>query len=192
MAGNGKRSKRGWLVGLALGLLLPGASGCLVVAAGAAGGAVVGYAYYKGEVLSDFSAPFADTLAATRGALADLGTTVEKEDGAAGAVTLHGRTAGGDNVKVTVISRTAATEVGVRVGVFGNTAVSERTLDQVGARLNAAGPLRPVPAAAPALGPIQPVAALAAPGETPPPPLAAEPPPARPAGALPPEPIPVR
>ena len=44
-------------------------AGCLAVAAGAAGGAAVGYAYFKGRVYENYDAGFNDTWAATETSL---------------------------------------------------------------------------------------------------------------------------
>ena len=58
--------------------LLPG--GCLLVAAGAAGGAAVGYVYCKGKVCDTYAANFDDSWAATHTALAELALPVSKEE----------------------------------------------------------------------------------------------------------------
>src|SRR5438552_17316486 len=56
-------AKRWWTrIGLVVfaGLILAN-SGCLLVAAGAAGGAAVGYAYYKGKIDETYAAAFNDS-----------------------------------------------------------------------------------------------------------------------------------
>jgi hypothetical protein len=148
-------------------------SGCLFVAAGAAagGGAAAGYAYYKGLVTREYVANVDDVWAATHAALADLGMPVSHEERANGGASLESRTADGDRVRISfdvapsrIPAEGSLTRVGVRVATFGDVAVSERILDQIGAHL--------VPGARPAPPP------AGAPAETPPPPLAgASPPP---------------
>ncbi len=135
--------------------------GCLVAAAGAAAGAgVAGYAYYKGKVCQEYNASLDDTLAATRTALVELGLPVEGEQRDGATAFIEGRT-GTDNrfrldfdvVTSPIPVEGPLTRVGVRVGVFGDSTLSDRILAQIGTHL-VAGP-RP-PTAPPPLGPIQP------------------------------------
>jgi Protein of unknown function (DUF3568) len=117
-------------------------SGCLLVAAGAAGGAAVGYAYCKGGVCSTYNAGFADTFAASQAALRDLGMPIVLEEETAADGFLESRTADGNRVRVYVEPVTSKipaeavqTRVCVRVATFGDRPVSERILDQVGLHL---------------------------------------------------------
>ncbi|HEV3261181.1 MAG TPA: DUF3568 family protein [Gemmataceae bacterium] len=168
---------------MALAALALANSGCLVVAAGAAAGGAAGYAYYKGKVTRAYSASFNDTSAAVHSALTELGMPVEGETPEAGSTLIHSRTADSERVRISVETTGSATlpgspltEVSVRVGNvgFGDEAVSERILYQVGAHLvarPAAGPPAGPPAP-PALGPVQPAQAIMPASNTAEPPLA--------------------
>jgi hypothetical protein len=127
-----------WLLAC-LGLAVVGGSGCLAVAAGVAGGAL-GYAYYQGNVRQVFPANFDDTFTATRAALADLNLPVESEEMKPfyGVVRCHATD--GTPLKIVVVGQAntetgPATQVGVRVGQFGDHSLSARILDQIGSRL---------------------------------------------------------
>lgn len=163
--------------------------GCLVVAAGAAGGAAVGYAYYKAKVCETYQAQLGDAYAATKAALAELGMPVVAEGHDAGGGFIESRTGTGERVHVDlellpskIPAEGGQTRIGVRVANFGDRPVSERLLYQVGLRLTPANlaAVRPVPPRPPAQpNAIQPVSHSATqplppglPSETPPPPLA--------------------
>jgi hypothetical protein len=161
-------------------------SGCLLVAAGAAGGAAVGYAYYKGKVCQFYNASLPDAYAATRTALTELGMPLGHEEHNQLEGSIESRTGDGEQVRIhfeTVPSKIPAegtlTRVCVRVATFGDGFVSERILDQIGAHLAPPGSLAPpapptwTPAqAAPAqLAPAQPVQPAGGTQETAPPPL---------------------
>src|SRR5207245_595574 len=77
-------------------------SGCLLVAAGAAGGAAVGYAYYKGKLTEIYSAGFDDSWAATHAALGELGMSILKEDRGFQTGTIDSRTADDDHVRISL------------------------------------------------------------------------------------------
>jgi hypothetical protein len=162
---------------LCLGLLTLGLSGCLLLAAGgvAAGGAALGYYYYKGELCHNYNADTGNTASAAKAALADLGMPVVREEVHDGTGTIESRTSQGDHVHVALRPENGLTQVGVRVGVFGDDDVSAQVLGRIEAHLTAPAGTPQTPPPPPALGPIRPVAATGAPGETPPPPLAPEP-----------------
>jgi len=156
---------------LSVGLLTLAAlagSGCLVVGAGVAGGAAAaGYCYYRGRVAQRYGASFADTWAATRAALPELGLTIVEETRDPSGSSLEARTANGERVQVSVEPQAPPidgtghlTQVSVRVGTFGDSPLSEKILEQIGRHI------RPVPL-------LQPVAAppAAVPRQTAPPPL---------------------
>lgn len=151
-------------------------AGCLVLAAGAAGGAAVGYAYVKGKVSHTYNAGFQDAWLATKTALAELGMPVQVEEHDPSGGSLETRTGHGERVHIqleVVPSRIPAegsvTRVSVRVGTFGDAQVSERILNQIGYHLAPAN--LPLPAPPPA--PLSP--APTPPPQTAPPPLAPEP-----------------
>jgi hypothetical protein len=171
-------------------------SGCLLVAAGAAGGAAAGYAYAKGKVCEVYNSGFNDTWAATHTALTELAMPILREElqGEEGSIT--SQTADGDRVRIQINaleSRIPAegrvTRVCVRVATFGDHPVSSAVLNQVGRHLVPATAIAGTPAPAPAarLGVIQA-------GATNEPPLAAPAPSATqtaPPPLLPAEPVPV-
>src|SRR5688500_3475436 len=149
---------------LAAGALAAG--GCLWVAAGAAGGAAVGYAYYKGKVSETYQAQLGDAWTATRLALNELGMPIvaEAHDGTGGFI--ESRTGTGERVLIDlevqpsrVPADGARTHIGVRVANFGDRPVSERILYQVGMHLTPVGlaDVRPVPPRPLTPHPVQPV-----------------------------------
>jgi hypothetical protein len=145
----GKWRTLGYLA-LAAGALVNG--GCLAVAAGAAaGGAVAGYAYYKGSVPREYPALLDQTWLAAQTALADLNMPVVGAEHKEGRGLLEAR-AGGDRVEVALEAVPSPepgggplTRVSVRVGVFGDRSLSERLLDQIQARLAAPAATTPAP-----------------------------------------------
>ena len=161
-------------------------SGCLLATAGVASGACVGYAYYKGKTCELFNAGCDDAWAATRTALGELGMPVVKEERKGPEAFIESRTADGERVRIYVHAETSRfpaegqlSRVCVRVATFGDRAVSDRILDQVGMHLAPAG-LAGAPASqAAAVGVIQTGGLPSSlPAETPPPPLVpSEPPP---------------
>lgn len=186
MDAKGPRSRR-WFY-LFAALLALGHGGCLWVAAGAAGGAALGYAYTQGRLSHTYSASFDDTWNAARVALKDLGMPITGEERQPGNGFLKSQTSDGDTVRVQIDAETskfpndgALTRVGVRVGAFGDHPASVRLLDLIGTRLTPAATLG-TPATAPPnwTGAAPPPGAtsappLLAPATTAPPPLAAEP-----------------
>src|SRR6266436_6531369 len=136
-----ERSTRLRLMFLLLALMALVNSGCLVVAAGAATGGAVGYAYYRGNVTRFYAANLEDVHAATRSALAELGMPIAEKNEDGGYL-IDSRTADGDRVRLNLELQTsripaegALTRVGVRVATFGDVPVSERILDQIGFHL---------------------------------------------------------
>jgi hypothetical protein len=176
--------------------------GCLVLAAGAAGGAAAGYFYVRGKLCDVYYAGFDDTWKATHTALAELAMPILKEEFQGGEGSITSRTVDGDSVQISVTALESkipaggpATRVCVRVATFGDHPLSNRVLDQIGFHLTpaTAPAMAPLPAPSARLGVIQ----AGATGE---PPLAAPVPTAAPAGngsqtapppLLPPGPIPL-
>jgi hypothetical protein len=175
-----RRRKGAWvcLAYVALAALGLGNGGCLLVAAGVAGGAAAGVAYWNGKVPEYFNANLDDAWAACRTALGELGMPVVGEERDAEGGCIESRTADGDKVRVSlqvVGSKIPAegplTRVAVRVGVFGDHPVSHRILGQVSAHLVAVPGPQPAPEP-PTLHPPQPIQQTSAPPQTSPPPLA--------------------
>jgi hypothetical protein len=190
------RQKGTWVpvIYLVFAVISLGEGGCLLVAAGAAGGAAAGYAYYHGKVCQAYYANFEDAWAATHTALNELGMPILCEERRDPSGWIKSQTAQGDRVKIkleVVPSRIPAdgpmTQVSVRVGTFGDHPVSERVLYQVGAHLIPGPAVNPPPP--PGLAPL-PAAPMTTPQTTEPPFTSS--PTSAPAAAplLPPEPIP--
>jgi hypothetical protein len=173
---------------LLLGVVALSSGGCLWLAAGAAGGAAVGYAYYKGKVCETYQANLGDAWAATKTALAELGMPLvaESQDGLGGF--LESRTGTGERVQIhlelqpsKIPAEGGQTRICIRVANFGDKPVSERILYQIGMHLTpaAVAEVRPVPPQPLPQGPIQPSSYTppqplpsGIPQETAPPPLA--------------------
>jgi hypothetical protein len=137
-------------------------SGCLVVGAGLAGGAVAGYFYYNGKLAQRYQASFADTYAATRAALPELGLTVLEEGRDGPGSWLELRAESGERVRVFIDPQAPPaggsgqlTQVSVRVGTFGDSPLSEKILEQIGRHLPPSSLLRPASLPAPAAVPPQ-------------------------------------
>jgi hypothetical protein len=117
-------------------------AGCLAVAAGAAGGAVAGYAYYKGKVSQEYNAGLEETLAATQAILAAWKMPVSRVEREASTAAVTTRTAEGEAVYISFDllpgpfpAEAGMTRVGVRVATFGDPTWSERLLNQVAVQL---------------------------------------------------------
>ncbi len=137
--------------------------GCLAAAAAGAagGGAAAFYAYQRGRLYRDYPAAFSDAAAAVRTSLTELQFPPAVEKGEPGDLSFETKTTDGATVRVyleALTSRVPAegpvTRVYVRVGAFGDDAVSARVLDQISihlvvpaaARVTAAPPVaRPTP-----------------------------------------------
>lgn len=132
--GNGVR-KPALLLGLLLGCILN--VGCVALLVGGAAAAGAGtVAYVRGELRSTLDAPYERVWSATQRALADLEmpVTAQEKDGLTGQITAR---ATGDR-KITVRLRKVtgtATEVRIRVGTWGDEAVSRQILEQIQRRL---------------------------------------------------------
>src|SRR5437763_10663328 len=94
-----ERSTRLRLMFLLLAVMALINSGCLVVAAGAATGGAVGYAYYRGNVTRFYTANLEDVRAATRSALAELGMPITEKTDSDGYL-IDSRTGDGDRVRI--------------------------------------------------------------------------------------------
>jgi hypothetical protein len=122
-------------------------AGCLLIAAGAAGGAAVGYAYCKGNVCETYAANLNDSWAATHTALAELGFPIAKElrESVKGWIDCNATDGERMRIQLDIMdSQTPAegpvTRICVRVATFGDYSLSERILNQVGAHLVVSSP----------------------------------------------------
>ncbi len=119
---------------------------------GAAGAA--GYLYYTAPLVRDFPNSYGDTLTAVKAGLADLQFPIVKEQPEGGGTLIETRTGDGVKVQVTLDMLTSpvpaagsVTRVSVRVGHFGDDAISMRIQDQIGSHIAPPPPplARPAP-----------------------------------------------
>jgi hypothetical protein len=162
------------LLGIAALSLVNG--GCVAAAAAGAagGGAAALYAYQRGRIYRDYPAALTDATAAVRTSLTELQfpPPAEKSDG--GEFAFETKTADGAKLHVYLEAQTSrvpgdgpVTRITVRVGAFGDDAVSARILDQVSIHLVVPPASQVASASPPVPRPTPP-----RPPESPPPPLA--------------------
>jgi hypothetical protein len=105
--------------------------GCpAVIVGGAAGGGTI--AYIKGELKSTEGVSLNRAWKATRIAMRDLEFLTEEMEKDAFDARLSARGAGGKNIKIALkkLSPTL-TEIGIRVGLFGNESLSRQILEKI-------------------------------------------------------------
>jgi hypothetical protein len=111
--------------------------GCVLLAVGAGAAAGAGtVAYIKGELQTTYAASLDRTWNATLEALRDLDYKVitSEKGGAEGEI--EAKQIGGDKVKVALsISGPGTTLVKIRVGVFGDEAISRAISDKIAQKL---------------------------------------------------------
>ncbi|HUJ44031.1 MAG TPA: DUF3568 family protein [Opitutaceae bacterium] len=128
--------KTRWMFGLALtaAALSAALTGCLAVAAGAAGASAV--AWVEGRLDANLNADFERSAKAADLAIHDLQFAKISEKKDALEDTLVARTAGDRRVEIKVEKVTDQTsKVEIRVGVFGDEPLSLTVLDKIKARL---------------------------------------------------------
>ena len=129
--------KTKWLALLFVAVASLASSGCalLLVGTGAAIGAGT-VAYLGGELQATEDAPLDKARQAAEAALSDMKLPITKTVTEAGATTLVAR--GADDtrieIKLTVVSPTV-TRVGIRIGAFGDEALSLHILEKIEKRL---------------------------------------------------------
>ena len=124
-----------WFLVLMAGVSL--ISGCAALAVGgAAVGAGTGtYFYVKGELKTDYNAPFEKVWAACEKTVANMhgGEVMPSRDISKGAIDA---VIEGENVRITVAYKAKdLTSVSIRVGIFGDRLASQRLHDKVGENL---------------------------------------------------------
>lgn len=140
-----KCSIRTAAVAASLSLIALTQSGCLLVAAAAGTGATV--AYMRGDTESTLDAAPDKVTAASKAALEDLKINVISSSATGLDGDVVGRTAGDDKVHIVVkASGERSSSISIRIGTFGDQAVSNRILLKVNERLTE---LRAKEAAAP-------------------------------------------
>lgn len=153
MSGLNNTRKR-WLVLAFFGGALLAQSGCLVAAVGACAGAGGAYAYYHGNVSDNYVAEFGDVYQASKEALADMAMPVitERHDGLTG--TIESSLSDGTKVTISLEEKPRikpedghTTEVGIRVGYFGDQSLSSNMMDKIRVRVAQRMRSGPAPAA---------------------------------------------
>jgi len=105
-------------------------TGCLVAAAGAAGAGTV--AYIRGELSSTLDAPYEKVVRASNRGIQQLEFAKISENKDALTAILISRTADDKKIEVKVTKVTdSSTRIQIRVGVFGNEALSLTVLDKI-------------------------------------------------------------
>ena len=113
---------------------LAATSGCLAVAAGAGAGAAV--AYVRGDLDATLNAGFEKAVHAANAAVGDLkfAKVSEKKDALQAILTVRNAADKKIEIRVTQVGD-ALTKVKIRVGVFGDEALSLTILDKIKANL---------------------------------------------------------
>ncbi|HEY0967523.1 MAG TPA: DUF3568 family protein [Opitutaceae bacterium] len=115
---------------LALTALVGLQSGCLVVAAGAAGAGTV--AYIRGELESSVNGRYETVVSAANEAIGDLKFARISENQDALTALLIARTADDKKIEVKVTKVTdTVSKVQIRVGIFGDETISRTILDTI-------------------------------------------------------------
>lgn len=119
---------------LALAALVGVQSGCLVVAAGAAGAGTV--AYIRGELEASLEGRYDAVVTAASGAVTDLKFARISENKDALTAVIVARTADDKKIEIRVTRVTdTLSKVQIRVGIFGDEFVSVSILDRIKANL---------------------------------------------------------
>ena len=112
--------------------------GCvwLVVGAAGAGVGVGAYAFIRGELEAAYSSEYQETWSATLAALETLEIRKKSASKDAFGGQIEAARADGTSIKIKVTPITAtSTSVKIRVGFFGNRAISEMIADEIEAKL---------------------------------------------------------
>ena len=130
MFGKGQRT----LVLLAALGMIPMLSGCLLLAAGAAG--AVGVAYANGDLNATLEAKPPQVVDATTKAFGQLDVVTGTSSSTALDGQVIGQTATGDQITVNVKSEGEKTSrISIRVGTFGDESLSRKILDKIKSNL---------------------------------------------------------
>ena len=111
--------------------------GCVLLAVGAGAAAGAGaVAYIQGELRTTYTTPLDRTWEATLGALKDLGYDVISREKTESGGEIEAKKVGEDKVKITLsISGPGTTLVSIRVGIFGNEAISRTIQGKITSKL---------------------------------------------------------
>ncbi|MDI1251426.1 MAG: DUF3568 family protein [Lacunisphaera sp.] len=126
-------SLRRLLAAVLLGISLAGLSGCLAVAAGAGASAV---AYVRGDLETNLHTDYTKVVDSARDSIKELEFAKVSENKDALKAVLVARTAMDKKVEITIInSGKKLTNIKIRVGLFGDEALSMSILDKIKAGL---------------------------------------------------------
>lgn len=124
-----------WFAGAWLCLLLGSGCAAVLIGAGAAAG-VGGYAYVKGELKSVQNTSLDRAWFATQDALKELGYGITEQKKDALKAKFVARTAEDKKIEIELKSQGEnSTELRIRVGTFGDEAISRQILDKIKAKL---------------------------------------------------------
>jgi hypothetical protein len=117
--------------------VLAATSGCFLVVVGAAGAAGAGtVAFVRGELDTTYGKPFESVVAATENAVAQLQFAKVSEAKDALTAEIISRTAEDKKIDIKIVKRPdGLTNLGIRVGVFGDEQLSRIVLDKINANL---------------------------------------------------------
>ena len=122
------------LAAVAMGVVLAMQPGCLIVAAGAAGASTV--AYVRGDLTAPLDTDYENAVKAARRALDKLEFKIIDEKRDALAADFVARTALDKKVQIRVTKQGEnGTQVRIRVGVFGDEALSMTVLNEIKQRI---------------------------------------------------------
>ena len=122
------------LAGSILGATIIASGGCLAVAAAAGTG--LGVAYVKGDLEAVVQATPRKVVAEARAALDDMGIRVLASDWDDHEGTVNARTADDKKIMIKVVKQTESTStVSIRVGTFGDEAMSQAIYEKIKANL---------------------------------------------------------
>jgi len=129
-----KNQSRNSIVSLAAALALAASSlfstGCVVVAAGAAGAGAV--AWVRGELQANLSAAPESVMDATEEAIREMKFFVMEEKRDALSAVYEMRNSQDEKITILVEQQAdGVTQVRIRVGIFGNQVLSQTILDQI-------------------------------------------------------------
>ena len=122
-------SIRRLLAAVLLGVSLAGLSGCLAVAAGAGASAV---AYVRGDLETNLHTDYSRVVDSARNSIDELEFAKVSENKDALKAVLVARTAMDKKVEITIVnSGKKLTNIKIRVGLFGDEALSMSILDKI-------------------------------------------------------------
>jgi len=129
--------KNKWMMAVLLAGALMFGGGCALFLIGGAAAAGAGtYAYVNGELKETEGAAYDTVYNATLAAMNDLQYAVVSKEKDAINATINARTSGDKKIEIKLVKQSATvTEIHIRVGTFGDEALSRQILDKIKAHL---------------------------------------------------------